>query len=229
MSNVELVVFDMVGTTIEHGYQVASAFETALKRHDIPATEGEIQERMGASKREILRFFVERHHGRNPESSEKTKHVYKDFDQLLTEYYADGGARSIAGVEQTMSWLRDHDIKVALTTGFDRKVTDTILQSVGWSRDLIDASFCGDDVPQGRPAPYMIFRALESTGVMETCRVMVVGDTALDLQAGSNAGAGAVVGVLSGSHSIEQLGKARHTHIVSSAKELPELIRRTLL
>lgn len=155
--------------------------------------------------------------------------MYKDFEQLLTEYYADGGARPIAGVEQTMSWLRDQDIRVALTTGFDRKITDTILESVGWSRDLIDASFCGDDVPQGRPAPYMIFRAMESTGVTQTGRVMVVGDTALDLQAGSNAGAGGVVGVLSGSHSIGQLGKAKHTHVVSSVKELPELIRSSFL
>lgn len=51
MNNIELIAFDMVGTTIEHGDQVASTFKTALKRHDIPATKGEIQERMGASKR----------------------------------------------------------------------------------------------------------------------------------------------------------------------------------
>ena len=47
---------------------------------------------------------------------------------------------------------------------------------------------------------------------------------ALDLQAGSNAGAGWVIGVLSGAHDAETLGKTPHTHLLPSFADLPGLL-----
>jgi phosphoglycolate phosphatase-like HAD superfamily hydrolase len=54
--------------------------------------------------------------------------------------------------------------------------------------------------------------------------VVAVGDTPLDLQAGTHAGCGGVVGVLTGSHDVETLGVTRHTHIIHSVASLPALI-----
>jgi acetoin utilization deacetylase AcuC-like enzyme len=54
-------------------------------------------------------------------------------------------------------------------------------------------------------------------------RVAVVGDTPLDLAAGKNAGAGWVIGVMSGAHGVETLGKTPHTHLLGSVAELPGL------
>jgi phosphoglycolate phosphatase-like HAD superfamily hydrolase len=51
----------------------------------------------------------------------------------------------------------------------------------------------------------------------------VIGDTPLDLEAGSHARAGWVVGVLSGAHGIETLGATRHTHLLPSVAQLPAL------
>jgi phosphonatase-like hydrolase len=111
-----------------------------------------------------------------------------------------------------------------LNTGFYRQVTEIILRSLGWREGQVDAVICGDEVPRGRPAPYMIFRAMEATGTIEVRRVTVVGDTPLDLLAGMHAGTGGVVGVLSGSHGIEDLGRVGHTHIIPSVAELPALL-----
>jgi phosphonatase-like hydrolase len=133
--------------------------------------------------------------------------------------------RIIPGVEETFVWLRERGIKIALTTGFYRKVTDIILGAAGWREGVIDVSICSDEVPMGRPAPFMIFRAMEATGVTDVRRVVKVGDTALDLAAAMNAGVRGVVGVLSGSQSIEQLGRVKHTHIISSAAGLPVLLK----
>lgn len=228
MNSIELVVFDMAGTTIEHGDQVSRAFETALNKNDVPATEGEIENLMGASKREVIRLFVERHRGERAGASKLVERAYSDFGRTLREYYSNGGTSPIAGVEETFDWLHGRGIKVALTTGFDRSVADTLLEAVGWGPELIDASVCSDEVPQGRPAPFLIFRAMEQTGVVSMNQVIAVGDTALDLHAGSNAGAHGVVGVLSGSHDLERLGKARHTHILPSVADLPRLIESEL-
>lgn len=55
-------------------------------------------------------------------------------------------------------------------------------------------------------------------------RVLTAGDTILDLQAGANAGAAVVIGVLNGTQSMEQLGKTRHTHLLAGVADLPGLL-----
>jgi len=88
----------------------------------------------------------------------------------------------------------------------------------------VDAVVCSDEVARGRPAPYMIFRAMEATGIVDVDRVLVAGDTVRDLEAGVGAGARAVVGVLTGSTDATTLGRVRHTHILASVAELPALV-----
>lgn len=222
IDGVDLVVFDMAGTTIEVGDLVAEAFGAALDGNGVSVEEAEIRARMGASKREVIRAFVERQHGEN--SASVTERTYSDFNRTLRESFEHGGARPMPGAEETFSWLWENGVGVALTTGFDREVADAVLGAVGWEDGMVDVSLCGDDVSRGRPAPYMIFRAMEATDVEDVGAVIAVGDTPLDLQAGANAGACGIVGVLSGSHTREQLAAFRHTHILADVAELPELI-----
>jgi phosphonatase-like hydrolase len=227
LNALELVVFDVVGTTIEDSGQVIAAFAAALSTSQIPATKEEIQNWRGASKREVLRHFVERQFGRDdPGNDTRIKRAYSEFRRCLERAYCTQGARAIDGADETFAWLRERGAKIALTTGFYRQVTDIILEATGWGLDVVDATVCSDEVPRGRPAPYMIFRAMELTGVIDVRRVVKVGDTALDLMAGTNAGARGVVGVLSGSQGVEQLSSVEHTHIISSVADLPRLLRR---
>jgi phosphonatase-like hydrolase len=214
----------MAGTTIEDSGQVLDAFTGALSGNQIKVTPGELQQWRGASKRQVLRFFVERQFGPNDEeNSARTQRTFADFRDRLKDNYTIHGARAIAGAETTFKWLGERGTKIVLTTGFDRTVADIILGKVGWHRALVDGTICSDEVPHGRPAPYMIFRAMEATGVTDVRRVAKVGDTAFDLMAGSNAGVLGIVGVLSGSQSLEHLGCVKHTHIISSVAELPML------
>ncbi|MCJ7622438.1 MAG: phosphonatase-like hydrolase [Anaerolineaceae bacterium] len=225
MNGVDLIVFDMAGTTVEDGGQVLTAFMAALRENDIAVSKGELQKWRGASKREVLRIFIERQFGSdNPDNTERVERIYVRFCEQLESSFIDGGVRGIAGVEAVFSWLHEQGVKIALTTGFYRRVTEIILNALGWREGLIDASVCSDDVPRGRPAPFMIFRAMEATDVIDVKRVLKVGDTVLDLWAGRNAGVGGVVGVLSGSQGIEQLGGVKHTHILSSIAVLPALL-----
>jgi phosphonoacetaldehyde hydrolase len=46
-----------------------------------------------------------------------------------------------------------------------------------------------DDVQSGRPAPWMIFRLMELTGVYPAVAVIKIGDTVPDVEEGRNAGA----------------------------------------
>ena len=87
----------------------------------------------------------------------------------------------------------------------------------------LDAIVCGDDVAHGRPAPDLIFRAMEAVGVTNVQKVANVGDTILDLQAGHNAGVRWNVGVFTGAHDRKSLESAPHTHLLPSVAEVPRL------
>jgi phosphonatase-like hydrolase len=225
MSAIELVVFDMAGTTIEDRGQVVEAFESSLCEHGIAVTDADLQPWRGASKRDVIRFYVQQREGGGSRSlTAHVEQVYTSFRRHLERSFLEAGARALPGAEATFAWLRERDIKVALTTGFDRGLADIILRSVGWQEGIIDVSLASDQVRKGRPAPYMIFRAMEALDVMYVRRVIKVGDTVMDLLAGVHAGVRGVVGVLSGSQGIEHLGRVEHTHIIPSVAELPALI-----
>ena len=222
---IELVVFDMAGTTVEDDGEVLAAFMSAVDQHGLEAAQAEVNARMGVSKVEVFRYFVERQYGSDdPENARRTEAVYATFRQVLEGGYVERGVRPIPGTEETFAWLRERGIGIVATTGFYRRVTDLILDGLQWKSGVLDASICADEVPVGRPAPYMIFRAMEATGVRAVHRVLKVGDTPVDLQAGTNAGVRGVIGVLSGSHDAATLGRERHTHLIPSVADLPGLI-----
>lgn len=227
MSAIDLVIFDLAGTTIEDRGEVLSAFKFALEKNHIPISADFLQKWRGASKKEVLRQCLEEQFGKDsPDIPRRVDQVYGDFRFLLEDLYLRKGASPIPGAVETFNRLRERNVRIALTTGFYRKVADLILRQVGWEAGVIDASICSDEVPRGRPAPYMIFRAMEATRTTDVSRVVNVGDTALDLLSGRFAGVRGNVGVLTGSQTIAQLGLVRHTHILSSVAELPELLEK---
>ncbi len=97
-----------------------------------------------------------------------------------------------------------------------------LIGRLGWE-GLFDVTLASSDVPLGRPAPFLIYRAMMDLGVEKIRQVAVVGDTPLDLEAGMNARAGWVIGVLSGAHGLETLGVTPHTHLLPSIASLPAL------
>ena len=156
--------------------------------------------------------------------AELIERVYQNFRRLLSAAYADRPPTPIDGVPQALARLRAHGVGIALTTGFTREITTPLLHSVGWDDGVVDTVITVDDVPAGRPAPYLVFRAMERLGIHQMARVLVAGDTTRDLEAGTNAGAGFVVGVLTGGQDAAALGAVRHTHLLASAALLPELV-----
>ncbi len=66
------------------------------------------------------------------------------------------------------SALRAAGIRVALTTGFDRQLTDPLLAALGWNvPDVIDAVVCADEVPTADPYHEAEFCLLRWIGDVE--------------------------------------------------------------
>jgi phosphonatase-like hydrolase len=213
----DLVVFDMSGTTIEDRNEVLDCFIAACAETGIPATPEHINTMMGWSKITVFRtLWLERLGPDAPELEASAQHSFLHLRQLLESYYRFHTMSPAPGAEDTFRWLRSQGIRIALNTGFYREVTDILLHSLGWDQGLdtqhigdgtglIDVSITSDEVPAGRPAPDMIHRAMHLLGLHDPRRVIVLGDTPSDLQAGRAAGCRLTLGVCNGSHSREQL------------------------
>lgn len=224
MPKIKLVVFDIAGTIIEDHGEVLEAFSDALHKSGVFFDEDELKEWNGASKREVIRHFVKRENRGQSECVESVEHAYSAFRAQLEALYRQR-VDPIAGAARTFAWCRERDIRLATTTGFYHEVSDLIINQAGWQH-FFAANISSSDVQRGRPAPFMIFRAMEAAGIEDVRLVVNVGDTPLDLQAGSNAGIRGVVGVLTGTHGQERLKRELHTHLLPSVADLPALIER---
>ena len=221
---IELVALDMAGTTIDEHGSVYAALHEAVAANGAEVTEALVQEWMGTDKREAIAALVELGGGAALDH-DGVEHGYATFRQLLEAKYRADPPCPIAGVPEALAALRASGVKVALTTGFARDVAEPLLAGLGWTVGAtVDAVVCADEVAAGRPAPYLIFRAMERTDVRAVDRVLVAGDTLVDLRAGTNAGVAAVVGVATGKLAFDDLRVERHTHLLASVADLPELV-----
>lgn len=217
-----LVVCDLAGTTVHDRGEVPAAFGDALREADLSFDPAEVTAWRGASKREVLARLVARADGGVEVDGARVHQIYGRFRALLETRLAGAGPLSLPGVRDAFERLRAHGIRVAVTTGFDRQVVENILAAVDWA-PLLDAWICSEDVTRGRPAPYMIFRAMERCGIVDVRQLAVVGDTRLDLDAARNAGARWRIGVLTGAHERAILAAGPHTHLLDAVTDVPEL------
>lgn len=220
----DLAALDMAGTTVqEHGAVYASlrgAVEDHLGR---PVPDPVFARWTGTSKKEATAGLLREATGSAPDDLVET--VYADFHSRLVRRYAETPPAPLPGVEDAVARLRSAGVAVVLQTGYSRDIAESILKIMGWSvGEQIDGLITSDEVAASRPAPYLIFHAMELTGVTDVSRVCAVGDTPNDLGAGSNAGAGLVVGVLTGAHDATALGRHRHTHLLAGVADLPSLL-----
>lgn len=220
---IELAVFDMAGTTIDDHGLVYQALRGSVEETGASVAQPDLQLWMGTDKVTAINALM-RLGGIEP-AGEAVHAAFARFRALLAESYAGKPPIALPGVESALQMLRGRGIKIALTTGFDDEVAYPLLDSLGWSvgpDELLDAVVTTTDVRAGRPAPYMIHRAMEHTGTQDVRSVLSAGDTLVDVQA-ANQGGVLSVGVLTGSLCAEDFAAVRPDYVLASAAEVPAL------
>jgi phosphonatase-like hydrolase len=169
---------------------------------------------MGWSKADVFAALLE------PAAAERATEA---FAAAYEATVAAGDVTEIPGARAVLRRLHRAGVQVCLTTGFAPSTRDAVLDALGW-RNEVDLALSPADVGRGRPAPDLILGAMERLGVADPAAVVVVGDTVSDLEAGAAAGAGAVIGVLSGAHDEQALAAAPHTALIADLTELPSVL-----
>ncbi|MEX6690632.1 HAD hydrolase-like protein [Danxiaibacter flavus] len=224
---VELVVFDIAGTTVKDNGEIVVAFHDAMKEYGYSIPIGTIGLLMGYKKPEAIRMMLDEY---EPDTAKVTPEfvdaIHERFLELMIEYYSTTNDLSpLPHVEEVFKYLKDKSIKVGLDTGFSRDITDVIIDRLGWVRDgKIDYVESSDEVPAGRPQPYMIQRMMAEAGIEDSSKVIKLGDTEVDVNEGKNAGCLFSIAVTTGAFTKEQLELYEPSFIIDELKELINIL-----
>lgn len=238
MSPIQLAVFDMAGTTVRDNNEVFGCFMKATEKHNLKVERDRLNYMMGWAKKRVFQtLWAEQIGQEHPDYESLVESSYEEFKRVLENHYRTQPVQPTEGCLDLFTWLKAQNIKIALNTGFYRQVTDIILQRLGWERGL-DSEYVGSSESiiqvsvtpseiynnEGRPAPYMIQKAMYKLGIKDPQKVIVVGDTPSDIEAGVNANCYWSLGVTNGTHTKEQLETSPHNGLLNSIADLQLMI-----
>ena len=223
---IKLAVFDIAGTTVVDRGNINIAFREAFLTAGIHVSSEEVDTVMGYRKIEAIRMVIQKHAPDLNEDSRIISDIHDVFEDSMVSFYEnDDLLIPMPQAEYIFQELQRRNIKVALNTGFTRRITDTILEKLGWIDSLlIDATICSDEVLEGRPYPYMIQHLMQELLIDSVEDVIKIGDTEVDIKEGRNAGCGIVIAVTTGAYSHEKLKLYHPDFIIDSLNELLPII-----
>ena len=200
------VILDWAGTTVDYGSRApVVAFVELFRRYGVAVTEQQARRPMGAAKKDHLRLMMgdggiveawRAVHGYAPDEATVDR-VFTEFAAIQQESIL-AHARVIDGVPEIMLWLRSHDIRIGSGTGYARSLMKPLAAEAARQGYEPECVVVPDDVPGGRPAPWMALRAAMLLDAYPMSRCVKVGDTVVDMQEGRNAGMWAVGVTLTG-------------------------------
>jgi FAD dependent oxidoreductase TIGR03364/phosphonatase-like hydrolase len=221
---IELVVFDMAGTTVDEDNIVYKTVQKAIEKAGYKTSLDEVllhgagKEKLQAIKDVLLAKT-------NQHLDAEAAHIFQTFEVMLADAYATEEIKEQVGATKLFQLLNKHKIKVALNTGYNKTTTDYLLSKLGWlSHPHIHTVVCADDVVRGRPHPDMIHLAMKHCGIMDANKVIKIGDSAIDIEEGKQAGCRINLGITTGAQTKEQLLMATPNGILNHLSELANWI-----
>lgn len=222
MKKIECVIFDWAGTTVDYGcFAPVAAFAQAFKALELDITTEQVRGPMGMTKinhiRELFKLEAisnqfQQKFGRNW-TEEDVIQMNKTFEKhlfaSLSEY-----TTPIPGVIDLVSELREKGLKIGSTTGYTRAMMDIVEPQAAAKGYQPDCCVTSNNLPAGRPSPYMIYQNMIHLKVENPLSIVKVGDTIADIKEGVNAGVWSI-GVILGSSEMglnieETLAMDRH-------------------
>lgn len=218
---IELVVFDMAGTTVDEGNVVYKTVQKVINEEGFNVSLNDVLKHGAGKEKHQAITDVLKECTDSTSIEDLANKAFLNFKIELEKAYNNLDVKTFEGTEALFKDLRANDIKVVLNTGYDAITANKLLNKLGWKVGVtIDALVTADDVTNGRPDGDMILKAMELTGVKDAQKVLKVGDSAIDIEEGKSANCGLTAGVLTGAQNREQIQEANPSYILESLNEL---------
>jgi len=192
----QAVILDWAGTVVDHGSRAPVAtLQEIFAAADVRISVAEARQSMGIAKKSHIASILEIPHVREEwtrvrgaaPSAMDVEALYANFvpKQLhCLRLYSD----LIAGVADAASRMQSRGLKIGTTTGYNRAMLDYLLDRARDQGFRPDSSLCPDDVPAGRPAPWMCYLTAIRLQTHPLWAFVKIGDTPSDIEEGLNAG-----------------------------------------
>lgn len=220
--NIQLLVLDMAGTTIDEDNVVYKTLANAVNNYGYNVSLDKVLEICaGMEKAEAIRNLLENIGG----NTDDTEAIFENFSDDLVSAYNELDVKPIAGIEDFLLKMKSAGKKIVLNTGYSSSIANQLLSKLNWTENThFDALITADDVSESRPSPEMITLAMSKFGITDAQEVLKAGDSAIDIEEGKNAGCGLTIGVLSGAQTREQLEPAKPDYIFNSLSEAEKIL-----
>ena len=254
------LVMDFSGTTVDK-YVIAPAvvFQEVFKKYGIDITMSEARGppgTMGLGKDLHISILLqqpdikskwEAKYGR-PSTDNDVQEIYRDFIPMQLAVLRRYGTL-LPNTKEILEGLRkEKNIKVGVSTGFNRAMADILIEEAKKQGFVFDATAAGDDCINGaRPKPNMLYKNLDIMDVSPIQSVVKIDDSSAGIGEGLSAGCW-TVGIARWStymdindladeaklspHQLQEklqrsrgiLGKAGAHYVINEITELPSVI-----
>lgn len=230
MKKISCVIMDWAGTAVDFGcFAPLNAFlKVFSEEKGIHITYRQAREPMGLLKIDHIKAILNM-----PEVSDKFRarfgrdwnmddvnEMYQSFEKHLFASLKNF-TTPIPGVLDTIALLREEGIKIGSTTGYTKEMMDIVRPGAAAKGYVVDNLVTPNDVPAGRPAPYMIYKNMIDLAIPSVDNVVKVGDTIADIKEGLNAKVWSI-GIVTGSN---EMGITEEEYNHRTADELADLKR----
>ena len=221
---IQMVIFDMAGTTINEDNIVYKTLQKAINEFGIAVqlenvlASGAGKEKLTAIK-DLIKIF-----GKEDDLA-FVDEIFNLFKKLLATAYQEFEIKSMKSAEEVLLSLRNNNILVVLNTGYDKETAEFILDKISWKQYYhYDLLLTASDVEKSRPAPDMIYLAMKMFSINDSKKIVKVGDSIIDIEEGKNAKCLYSIGVTTGAQNFEQLKEASPDYIIHDLTELISIL-----
>ena len=220
---ITLACCGLIGTLVPDTGLIERSFAEAIATQGVVSGTGAFARRMaqvhqarGQAPSDVMQLLF-------PDNEARAQAAHLAFELALSDAIGRAAMRPLPGAVEVLERLRAAGCRVGVVTSLPGRVLDLVVDAAGLRR-RIDLTLAAEDAQRGFPAPDLVLTAVLRSGAVAVKEVAVVHGTSAGVEAGRRAGAGAIVGVLTGPHPSARLRAAGATSIIPSIADLPALL-----
>lgn len=207
MSKIKAVIFDVDGTLVDTSDFIFEAYEHSLAKHATPRNRRDIASQIGKKLEDCYAFLAP---NGDHERLIETHRIFQEENIGLVKAF-----EYCVAILRT---LQSQGLRLALYTSRTKHVEES-LETVGIDPNLFEVILNGAMVKKGKPDPEGVEIILEKMQ-LQPGEVAMVGDAAVDILLGKNAGLAQTVGITHGFGTRGELEAAKPDGIIDSLQEL---------